>query len=625
MSGIVGIYFLDGRPVNRAELQGMVDILAHRGPDGAGMWHKGPVGLGHRMLHTTPESLHETLPWANRTDDLVITADARIDNREELMAVLGYSGVEANEIADSQLILAAYEKWGEDCPGKLLGDFAFAIWDRRKQLLFCARDHIGVKPFYYYHSPGQGFIFASEIKAILTQPEVPRQLNENRVADFLALELEDKSTTFYYDIYRLPPGHILTVGQGGIKLKSYWSLDPCRELRLSSDDEYAAAFGDIFTEAVRCRLRSAFPVGSHLSGGLDSSSIVCVARQLLSSSGAQPLHTFSLIFEDFPQCDERPFINAVLAPGGVEPHLLPADGFNPLGEIEKMLWHIDEPLWAPDLSMDWEINRAANRQGVRVLFSGSNGDAIVSYGFEYLIELLRRGRLLALLQEAVSVARRTNLGLWEILKTHVLLPLTPEPLRQVLRRVKHGPGIIHPDLARRTGLHKRSQALKLTPPRLALPSRIPHWRILMSGFESLGLELYNMAAAAFAVEMRFPYYDRRLMEFCLALPPEQKLNQGWNRIIVRRGLAHCLPEKVRWREWKTLLMPSVVHRLLALGGEKITEVIIHNPKVIEDYVDMRVLRQAYQHYLAKENPGDWSIVAAANLGLWLRLMNFRPT
>jgi asparagine synthase (glutamine-hydrolysing) len=625
MSGILGAWNLDGRPVEPELLSKMSATLAHRGPDGAGVWHKGPVGLGHLMLHTTPESLHEKLPWANRTDDLVITADGRIDNREELMAALGYSGVETKEITDSQLILAAYEEWGEDCPRRLLGDFAFAIWDRRKQLLFCARDHMGVKPFYYYHGPGKVFILASEIKGILARPEVPRQVNENRVADYLAMELEDKSSTFYQDIYRLPPGHTLIVGQGGIKLNAYWSLDPCRELRLSSDEEYAAAFREIFTEAVRCRLRSAFPVGSHLSGGLDSSSVVCVARQLLSSSGAQPLHTFSLLFEDFPQCDEGPFINAVLAPGGVEPHLLPADHFNPLGDIEQMHWHVDEPLWVPDLSMDWEINRAANRQGVRVLLTGSSGDVTISYGFEYLSELLRRGRWLALFQEAVSVARRTNRTLGRTLRSFALAPLTPEPLRQVWRRVRNGPGIIQPDFARRTGLHKRSQALKLAPPRLARPDRILHWELLMSGSEPLGLELFNMAAGAFAVEMRFPYYDRRLIEFCLALPPGQKLHQGWNRMILRRALAHCLPQKVRWREWKTSLSPSVAHRLLALGGETITEVILHNPKVIENYVNLKVMRQAYQHSLAKENLHDAQAMAlAANLGIWLRRMNFRP-
>jgi asparagine synthase (glutamine-hydrolysing) len=628
MSGIVGIYSPDGRPVQKTYLDAMVDIISHRGPDGAEVWHNGPVGLGHRMLWNTPESLAEKLPLANRTGDLVITADARIDNREELLSALDFSGRAAGEIADSELILAAYEKWSESCPAKLLGDFAFAIWDQRQQLLFCARDHMGVMPFYYHHSPGKAFIFASEVKAILTQPEVPRRLNETKVADFLVAEFEDKSITFFQDINRLPPGHTLTVDRSGIKLNSYWSLDPCRELRLSSNEEYAEAFRDIFTEAVRCRLRSAFPVGSNLSGGIDSSSIVCVARELLARNGAQPLHTFSLIFEDFPQSDERPFINAVLAPGGLKPHLLPGDRLNPFGDIEQKLWHTDEPLWLPDLSMDWESLQVVNRQGVRVVLDGMNGDVTVSWGFEYLIDLFCQGRVLSLLQEAVSGARRMDYGLVKLLKTFLLSPLTPEPMRRVWHSLKYGRGgpslgIIHPDFARRIGLPKRRQALKPAPPRLARPSRLYHWQLITSGGEPAGLELFNMTAAAFAVEYRYPYYDRRLVEFCLALPPEQKVYQGWNRMIVRRGLAHVLPEKVRWRGGKGDLNPSVAHRLLALGGETIAEAIFHNPKVIEDYLDLKVLRQAYQRYLAQENFDDaFAMALAANLGIWLRLMNF---
>src|SRR4028118_649697 len=164
MSAIAGIYYLDGRPVDCADLGRMVDTLAHRGPDGADVWCEESVGLGHRMLWTTPESLLEKLPLVDQTGNLVITADARIDNRDELIEVLGLTDHPAEKITDSQLILAAYERWGDRCPEYLLGDFAFAIWDRRQQQLFCARDHMGVKPFYYYHSD-RLLVFASEIRS----------------------------------------------------------------------------------------------------------------------------------------------------------------------------------------------------------------------------------------------------------------------------------------------------------------------------------------------------------------------------------------------------------------------------------------------------------------------------
>lgn len=155
MSGIVGIYHLDGRPVEQQDVQRMTDSIAHRGPDGSAVWIEGPVGLGHRMLYTTPESLHEKLPLTNRTGDLTITADARIDNRNELFSMLNFNGRPRETIPDSEIILVAYEKWGEKCPEKLLGDFAFTIWDKRKQAIFCARDPIGIKPFYYYCKEGK--------------------------------------------------------------------------------------------------------------------------------------------------------------------------------------------------------------------------------------------------------------------------------------------------------------------------------------------------------------------------------------------------------------------------------------------------------------------------------------
>src|SRR2546427_256925 len=312
VTGIAGLWRRDGRPGEPAELDGMLARVAHRGPDGTGAWREGPVALGHGMLHTTPESLREQQPLVGTRGDLVLVADARIDNRGELCSLLPAP----SDATDAELILAAYERWGEHCPEHLLGDFAFAMWDGRTQRLFCARDHFGVKPLYYHHRPSRLFAFASEIKGLLALPDVPRRLNETRVADYLVPLLEDKVITFYEEIVRLPPAHRMVVSRDGVLIEQYWALDPEREIRMKSDAEYAEAFREIFTEAVRCRLRSAFPVGSMLSGGLDSSSIACVARELLAEDGGGKLHTFSAIFPDVPECDEREYIDAVVAGGG---------------------------------------------------------------------------------------------------------------------------------------------------------------------------------------------------------------------------------------------------------------------------------------------------------------------
>jgi asparagine synthase (glutamine-hydrolysing) len=205
VSAIAGVYFLDGQPVGCADVDRMVAIQAHRGPDGSGVWSKGPVGVGHCLLWTTPESLREKFPRISRAGELVLTADARIDNRHALIAALNRGDRSPEELTDGPLILAAYERWGERSPERLLGDFAFVVWDGRTQSLLCVRDYFGIKPFYYYHHPGRTFSFASEIKALMCLPCVPRRLNEVRVADYLASRVEDKVVTFYQDIFRLPP------------------------------------------------------------------------------------------------------------------------------------------------------------------------------------------------------------------------------------------------------------------------------------------------------------------------------------------------------------------------------------------------------------------------------------
>ena len=301
MSGIAGIFSRSGQPVDATVLERMVALLSHRGPDGSGCWHEAQAGLGHRMLWTTPESLNEKQPWSEL--DCTIAADARLDNRAELIRKLALDFRSEDDCPDSRLILLAYAMWGKECAKYLLGDFAFAIWDARTQEFFCARDPIGVKPFYYFLTEKQ-FGFASEMKAILATPQVPKRLNEEWLLAFFvpgAADL-DKTSTFFQDIQRLPPAHSLVVSSRSYSLSCYWALDPDREIRLKSDQEYAEAFRECFTEAVRSRLRSAYLVGSTLSGGLDF-----LIHQLHSSRPAFRCWKAALAYllSNFQRCAKR--------------------------------------------------------------------------------------------------------------------------------------------------------------------------------------------------------------------------------------------------------------------------------------------------------------------------------
>jgi asparagine synthase (glutamine-hydrolysing) len=637
VSAIVGLYYTDGQAVAPVDLGRMVESLAHRGPDAAGAWTDGPVGLGHRMLWTTPESFHEQLPMVNKRGDVVIIADARIDNRDELISALGVIEPPPGAITDSGLILSAYERWGESSPKKLLGDFAFAIWDHRRQTLFCARDHFGVKPF-YYHRSGRVFAFGSEIKALLTLREVPRQLNQVRVADHLAGIFDDQAITFYRDVFRLPAGHSMTVRRAEASVQPYCWLDPFREVRLPSDDDYADAFRERFTEAVRCRLRSAFRVGGLLSGGLDSSAIVGTARRLLEAQDARPLHTFSAIFPGLPEADlrkidERPFVDAVLAMGGFASHYVRADCLSPLTDLDRVFWHEDEAFLAPNLYMHWALYSAAHQQDVRVLLDGIDGDTTVSHGLDYLSELARAVKVRKLGREVLALSRRHNSSARTILWQFGLRPLVPEPLRHVWRAARRSTQpswrvntVIKPVFARRVDLTGRAQALRKKGHTSTRTAREGHWRGLTSALFPYALELADKAAAAFSLEPRYPFFDRRLVEFCLALPPEQKLHQGWTRVIMRRAMVNILPDEVRWRIGKANLSPNFKRRLLEYDRALLEDVIMNDPQVIEDYVDVSALRDAYRRYNAQPmSEGDaLTVYGAVNLALWLRRTGLTP-
>ncbi|MCC5637196.1 lasso peptide isopeptide bond-forming cyclase [Nostoc sp. CHAB 5844] len=667
MSGIVGIYNLDSQPVERQKLSLMIDAIAHRGPDKADIWSGLSTGLGHRMLWTTPESLLEKLPLVDCTSKLVITADLRIDNRNELISALSFDDYPPEKITDSQLVLAAYAKWGEQCPKKLLGDFAFAIWDQSKQTLFCARDHFGIKPLYYYYQPGHKFCFASEIKALLCLPEVPKKVNEIAIANYLHPFTEDKSITSYKNIYRLPPAHAMTVSYtGGLQSYSYWSLEVGEELRLNSDAEYAEAFREVFTEAVRCRLRSAFPISCHLSGGLDSSSIACVARDILLQEKGANLHTFSNIFEDVPECDERPYIKAVLNQGGFIPHDVYADQSGPLSEWQNYFNYMDEPLIGPSHFLVWGLNRATQQAGIRISLDGFDGDTTVSHGAVYFAELARQGKWQTFIKEAKAVSQHFNTSVaaifyqygiaylqelaqqrkWltfvqtalqiskhfqiprrKLFVTYGLKPLVPQSILKIWRS-RHGSNhhthqvtlLINSHLAKQVGINPltQSQDQYQNP---AVTVREDQWRTLTSAFFTTVLELGDQCAAAFSLESRHPFMDKRLIEFCLSLPPDQKLNQGWSRLVMRRALNGILPQQVQWRGGKTDMTPNFQRGLLHFDRLLVDEVITSDASNIQEFVDLNSLRRSYRRLVSKtEVTNDDEIVPvwkAVTLALWL--------
>jgi asparagine synthase (glutamine-hydrolysing) len=643
VSAICGIFHLDGKPAHRDDVAAQTDALAHRGPDAHGEWTEGSVGLGHRVLYTTAESRRERQPLVHESGTLVLVADARIDNRRELATTLGIPRLD--RAGDAEVILAAYERWGTSCAERLIGDFAFAIWDRRSESVFCARDPMGVKPF-YYHRSDRLFAFASEIKALLCIPGVPRLVDDRAVARYIACLHDDRETTQFVGISRLPAARTMTVSRRGITRSEYWRPDPAREVRYSTDDQYVEAFSAIFTEAVRARLRSELPVGATLSGGLDSSSLVCTARSISSS---QRLPTFSLVFPSLPSdelkvIDEREFIESVLRIPGLAPHFVRGDLLSPLRDLPRVLWHLDEPHVAPNLYLHWALYGAARDSGVRVLLDGFDGDATIShgfgrlntlmangdwptfdrevrafadhrgkpaesvlphFGFPFLSALARRGQVRPWLRTAGELTRRFPVSRRELATSHGFAPAFSAAMgraRQSAGSHDASSAILRPEFARAIARELRDVDASTTAMSSA-GEREMHLDTVSQPLYQLTLEIADKAARAFGVEPRYPFFDRRLIEFCLGLPDEQKFAGGWPRYLFRRAMQGVLPADIQWRATKGNLAPNFDRRFRAVDRPVVDDAC-SDGSALRRFVDPRALGKVARRYFAGVTWGD---------------------
>ena len=480
-------------------------------------------------------------------------------------------------------------------------------------------------------------------------PKFPRRLNELRILDYLENSFDDRAITFYKDIYRLPSASTLVVTRRHLKIAKYWSLDSKRELKLKSDEEYTEAFRDCFVRAVRVRMRSAFPIGSSLSGGLDSSSIACVARRINESQPTGvPVHTFSLIFPSLPEqdlryIDERKYMQDVVALGGFQPHFIRADELSPMHDLKRVHQHLDEAHFASNLYLHWAMYDSANRAGVRVFLDGFDGDTTVSHGADYLRDLAISLRWTTLRREARFLAANMGCSPQRIIREFSLKPLCPGWVYRTWRKAHGRPDPMATDpiasgtfsaaqFKDRMGARKRVSATKnrRNPFRL-LTERENHRASLEHAAYSCALELSDKGSAAFAVEARYPFFDRRLIELCLSLPSRQKLGQGWPRLILRRAMSGYLPESVQWRFSKGNLGYNFHRQFFERDRSVLEDTLIHDVSGLTPYVDVSLMRKAYDTYrttpLQRISPlsaGLPNLFGAVNLAVWLRTTGVKP-
>ena len=543
MSGICGIACLDGAPVDRELLQAITAFMVFRGPDAQDVWVDGSTGFGHTLLRTTFEAEREHQPCS--LDSRVwITADARIDGRLELVDKLcGRGRMVSDDATDPDLILHAYDVWGTDCVQHLIGDFALAIWDSRVRQLFCARDHFGVKPF-FYALIGQQLVFSNTLNCVRRHPAVSDSLNDLFIADFLLFgESKDPAATAFADIQRLPPAHTVTWSvEKGLKVDRYWTLPDDLGVRYRPAGDYVEHFRFLLNQAVSDRLRSN-RIGIEMSGGLDSSSIAATALAILSGQ-KEPfdLQAQSVVYDHLIPDQERHFSGLVAKHLGIPIHYIAADKYQLYERWDQPETWSPEPVHNPQAAMVAAAFRGASAIG-RVFLTGWDGDALLSESLRPHFRILAKKRRYArlafdLVRYAMSQRQLLPLG-WGGWLRGRLTKANVEASQD-----DGYPLWLNPELEARLDLHNRWHQHHAAPefdhPTRPYAHRIYSYLVQGTGF----FDNYDAGCSGLPLEYRHPLMDLRLLDWCLSLPLQPWVTK---KHILREAMRGTLPEAVRKR------------------------------------------------------------------------------
>ncbi|HYP04708.1 MAG TPA: asparagine synthase-related protein [Bryobacteraceae bacterium] len=560
MTTIWGLWRRDGSPSASREVRRMESALAAYGPDRTACWHNrdGNVAVGGAIALSLPEDDFDRQPLYDGASDTVLIADVRLDNRAELRRELGLSEHVAKGFADVDFLLAAWKRWEEDCVHRLVGEFAFVIWDQRRRRLFCARDPLGRRALHYFDRAPL-FAFATFPKGLHALGEVPRRLDEFMLATRLALIPETGDRSFFEGIQRLPPGCVLVVDQANVKVRRYWNPLEARTIRFRRDEEYVQAFQEVLDESVRARLRSRGPIASMLSGGFDSTTVTAVAARLLAGSGRELLAFTGVPSPHFNESaphgrngNEGPLAATVAAMyPNVRHTLVPPTDVCPLDLTPTQRTWSETPgshiCMLPNAHAMSEAHRA---MGVTVALTGVGGNMTISYnGLPSLAGWIRRGRWLRWQAEARALHRGPQQQSWRRLLALSLAPYVPLPVLQWMQ--KRNPA--------RFGTLKKFSMIN---PELMASGTVKalatasNWstedRPWMNGrsLRSANLLRVDVGGAASVgrcvsgVDFRDPTTDRRLIEFCLGIPDEQFLGNGQTRWLLRRAMQDRLSPDV---------------------------------------------------------------------------------
>ena len=602
MCGIAGIVSLNGLPVDEKLIDRINSLLHHRGPDGSGNFFHKATALTHTRLAILDLTPNADQPMSNDNGSLVLVYNGEVYNYVEIREELESFGCRFRSSGDTEVVLKAYEHWGPDCLRRFNGMFAFAIYDVANEKLFLARDRFGVKPLYYYQSP-ERFAFSSEIKPLLlSMPSI--ESDDQIVFDYLFHNIVDHTDrTFFKGIYRLPAGSWLEFKNGRHAITKWWNLEPAIEKE---------NLRELFVEAVRLRLRSDVPVGSCLSGGIDSSSIVCSMAQLLGEK-REDIHTFSAIYPGHP-IDESRYIDDVVQISKVKSFRTTPTENTLISDLERFVEVQEEPFSSSSQYSQYKVMELAGQTGLKVLLDGQGADEALG-GYLYclshnLASHLKHLRIANFIKDATALHRTHQQGMQHVF--WAIYELFPRLVKDQTRKSLVAPWI-NPEFMRH--FKRASDVYEIKSYSDAQESLAKQ---MSYGLSSL-LRYEDKSSMAFSIETRTPFLDYRLVKTLFAIPFEEKTKEGVTKVPFREAMKGILPESIRMRKDKIgfatpqeLWMNSAPMREY-MKKTFISKTFKNRPYWIAAKVEQKLNRESSIRLEPSDN--IWRIL---NLELWLR-------
>lgn len=596
----------------------MRDRLAHRGPDGFGLSvrHAGSmsVALGHRRLSIVDLSDAAAQPMASLDGRQLIAFNGEIYNFVELREELQKLGVAFRTRSDTEVLLAAYRQWGTDCLPRLNGMFAFVIWDEARQQLFVARDRFGEKPLFHARPATGGVAFASEMKALFAHPGIEARVDAKVLARYTAGQYhEDTEETMFEGVRRVPPATAMLLDNTGQVTRQwrYWVPDYSQVEQGRSIEEATGQFLELFRESIRKRLRADVPVGTSLSGGLDSSLIVCALSDMRLNGTQFRQNSFSARFDEDPTLSEGEYIDLVVRRAGVQSHGVSPTPEGLMAESRQLHWHQEEPFLSASIYLQWCVARLAREHSTTVLLDGQGADEVLA-GYQYYF---RTHQLDLADQLKVGALLRTTR------QFNSRLRFASERFKDSRRRFNHQIAYTVPHLLRSmvrpSAVYAGPYDVGVPPPRRG--HRLRRQLAEAVQYNSLPqlLRYADRNAMAFGREGRLPYLDYEFVDWCIRLPDDVLIRDGWQKYVMRTAGEGLLPEQVQWRADKVgYAAPLDVWlrgKLKDWAHER-----LFDPRLSDvPAYDWTRLREFWRQHQAGEADNSWALWRWISLSEWL--------